>query len=281
MTRICRSGSRKFGSCGKFVNTVITRATVVGVAVVLAVSAGAALLFARPSGPPAIPAKRLANGQPEQVVGGDPNVKEIALTFDDGPVLETTPRLLENLRQEGARATFFLVGTQVERYPELAKRIVEEGHEVGNHTYSHPRLPGLSPRRQREEWVRGEEAIRKATGVPTLASRPPGGRADAATRAVAKRLGATLAFWTCVPGDVGTHDSERLIHIVAPELRPGTVILLHEGVPATLEALPRLIREAKRRGLRFVTVSEMGRQAGLTQAKQPELRATAEAPVAR
>ena len=154
------------------------------------------------------------------------------------------------------KATFFVVGEKVEEYPALVRRMLNEGHEVGNHSYSHPRLDGMT-----EDQIRGEigkcaRAVENATGAGMNLFRPPGMRYDETVIRAAQDLGYVTVHWNAAAQDYKAQDPASLAHKVLKRVQPGSVILLHSH-PDTIKALPRIISELKRQGYRFVRVSQM------------------------
>ena len=206
-----------------------------------------------------------------KLVRGNPENREIALTFDDGPHPGKTERLLRILRNEGVVATFFVVGKKVDEHPELVRREVFEGHEVANHTYNHIRLNSLAPALIAAELHAGSEAIRRAVGSPTRIFRPPGGEYDAEVIEVVKRTGYVMVLWTDDPGDYSDPGVEWIRTRTVNEASNGGIILLHDGVDQTLEALPQILRRLKQQGFRFVTVSEMARERGVIKTGGPRV----------
>ena len=188
---------------------------------------------------------------------------KIALTFDDGPG-EATPRILETLQQHGVRATFFLCGENVERYPGLARRIAEDGHEIGNHTYSHPHLFGKTPGRIALEIRRAQDVITHRTGCRPKLFRPPYGERWFGLFPILSGKELSTVMWS-----VNSHDwrlpAARIARQVIRKTRPGSIILLHDGAPLreggnrmeTAAALGEIIG-ALREQYEFVTASEMG-----------------------
>lgn len=185
---------------------------------------------------------------------------DAALTFDDGPSPDTA-LILDVLKEKKVRATFFLCGAAVERYPELARRIVAEGHELGNHTYSHPYLHLKSRETIAAEIDRTQDAIERATGVRPAYFRPPHGVRWFTLWPVLRERGMTLALWNSFPTE-GASPADEIVRRAMARLVPGAIILLHDGRearppgqdlrPATVEALPRIIDGARRAGYRFV-----------------------------
>jgi peptidoglycan-N-acetylglucosamine deacetylase len=190
---------------------------------------------------------------------GSRDRRRIALTFDDGPDPARTPALLDALAELEAPATFFLLGQRVEAQPDLAERIAREGHEIGNHTYSHRYLPLARSRSVAHELAATDAAIERATGVvPTLARPPYGGRSPRNVSAF-HRLGKRLVLW-----DVNSYDwrgggAEDIARGVVERARPGSIVLLHEardGGERTIEAVRLIVPALRARGFELVTVSQ-------------------------
>jgi len=174
-----------------------------------------------------------------------------------------TEQYLDLFKRERVRATFFVVGRMVDRYPELVQRMAAEGHEVANHTYDHLRLPTLTIDRAEWELREGARAIERAIGSPTRLFRPPGGEYGDNTIALTKRMGYVMVLWTDDPADYVNPAPGAIEERVMRSLSNGGILLLHDGLPNTLEALPRLIRAIRARGFKFVTCSEMARRDGV------------------
>lgn len=198
----------------------------------------------------------------KSLVRGPTGSGKIALTFDDGPG-EATPAVLDLLKQAEIRATFFLCGQNVERYPELARRIAEEGHEIGNHTYSHPRLLARTPGKIAYEIERTQQIIAHRTGhTPTL-FRPPYGLRWFGLFPILQRNGLTSVMWSLNSLDWKRSPSQIAARVVNNE-RPGAIILLHDGIPphksgsrrATVEALRDILHATLGR-FECVPVSEL------------------------
>lgn len=186
--------------------------------------------------------------------------KVVALTIDDGPDPRFTPAILSILEQERVPATFFVVGRNVAAYPQLVRRELEDGCELGNHTYSHPEIAWLSPEALAVELARGEAEIMAATGQKSPYFRPPRGYLDRRSFQVAQDAGYRMILWSVA---LEHHDlltpgamAERALKMV----EPGAIILMHDGRidrTRSIEALPLLIRGLKQRGYRFLTVSQL------------------------
>jgi peptidoglycan-N-acetylglucosamine deacetylase len=188
---------------------------------------------------------------------GNHKLPEIALTFDDGPRAPVTGQLLDVLHGLGVRATFFVVGARAIESPALVRRMYAEGHEVGNHSQNHQRLDTLSPERAREEVNDCDVSVFLAADRHLRIMRPPGVRYNDSVLRTVNDLGYVMASWT-----VGAHDYEDvsasfIVDHVTRRAENGSIVLLHSDRPATLEAIPRIVRDLKARGFRFVTVSEM------------------------
>lgn len=182
---------------------------------------------------------------------------KLALTFDDGPRPFYTDRILKILRDHDVKATFFMVGEMAAAYPDLVRAIVADGHEIGNHSYSHPNLAKLSETEVEQELLRAEQVIRQTCRRRTRLFRPPGGNYGPAVRTAARNLGYTGIFW----GPNITTWKNRAPHEIAlalaHQVQDGCFVLLHNGKDKTLAVLPFLLRLLNQRRYRFVTVSEL------------------------
>ncbi len=204
--------------------------------------------------------------QPDIYRMGSRSTNWVALTFDDGPSQEFTPSILDILKRYHVHATFFLVGAHVEKHPEIARRIVEEGHEIGNHTYHHVNLPIAPNTVLYQEVIRATQAIVMATGQYPDYVRPPRGMYDARFRRLAHALGQKTVLWTVTSRDwrYGT-TSQAIVRRVVSAARGGDIILFHDGGAlvrdeggdrtATVKALPLVIEGLQRKGLQIVSLS--------------------------
>lgn len=182
----------------------------------------------------------------------------VALTFDDGPS-EDTPGLLDLLAEEGVKATFFVIGRQIEKYPEVVKRIVAEGHQLGNHTYSHPNLMICSPQRTRRELEQVQRQIQELTGLKPTFWRPPFGFRAPWTQSVASKLGLRSALWTINPRDFQDPGVEVIVSRTMAALDRGVIVLLHDGLEnrgQTLEATRKLIGHLKEKAIPIVRLDQ-------------------------
>ncbi len=184
------------------------------------------------------------------------NTRAVALTFDDGPDPADTPRLLDLLREKGVRATFFVVGRRAEAHPEIVRRAWEEGHLIGNHTWSHrPLFCFLPPWRLRREIERGTEAIRRACGQRPRYFRSPVGLRHPFLRPALKRAGLEFVSWRLRSLDTRIRNAEELEKRIVNRAQGGDIILLHdrrsEGAQPMLRALPGVIDSLRARGFSF------------------------------
>lgn len=192
-----------------------------------------------------------------KMLRGDTHRPQIALTFDDGPHPVYTLQLLDILRRTHTPATFFVVGEQVEKNPGLVRLEVAEGNEVGDHTYDHVNLTLIPPELVAYEVSRCDTAITKATGAPVRFFRPPGGEYNGEVLREASQHGYITTLWTDDPGDFTKPPSAVILKRTLSRLENGAVILLHDGIPETLQALPAIIASARQRGYQFVTLSQL------------------------
>jgi peptidoglycan/xylan/chitin deacetylase (PgdA/CDA1 family) len=191
--------------------------------------------------------------------------RQIALTYDDGPNDPHTLRLLEILAKHGVRATFFLIGRYVRQRPDIAREIVQAGHIVGNHTFTHPLLIFKSEKEIRQQLSECRDALQDAIGEPSNLFRPPfGGRRPAVLR-VARELGLEAIMWNVTGYDWNAPPAAVIERKVAKQIRGGDVILLHDGGhkqmgadrSQTVIATDRLIARHKTEGYEFVSVPQM------------------------
>jgi peptidoglycan/xylan/chitin deacetylase (PgdA/CDA1 family) len=195
--------------------------------------------------------------------------KVVALTFDDGPRHGSCEQLLDLLREEDVKATFFVVGKSIYTFPDLLFRIYREGHDIGNHSYSHCSLDFAGEETVREELERNNEIIKKITGQKPKYFRAPGGRYSRACADAARKLRLTIVNWSLNPGDYNmlspifergerlfVKTPEMITEEVLVQVKPGDIILLHNGTYETVEALRAIIPALKARGYRFAKISD-------------------------
>lgn len=188
---------------------------------------------------------------------------KVALTFDDGPHPEFTPKLLDILKRYNVKATFFVVGKLAEQHPDLIRAETLAGHEVGNHTYHHVNLTKIPVNEIAVEWQACQEVVKSETGNTMRACRPPGGDYDKDVIAIATRLGLITVLWTDDPGDYANPGEKVIRSRVLRWINNGAIILLHDGVQQTIDVLPQIIETLQARGMHFQTASEMAAAAGL------------------
>jgi polysaccharide deacetylase family sporulation protein PdaB len=186
--------------------------------------------------------------------------KKIALTFDDGPHGRYTEEILDILHEFGIKATFFTVGVNVESRPDVVKRTIAEGHEIGNHTYSHPHLTNIEGDELFAEMKRTEEVLERLVGYRTRLFRPPEGVYSKTVSATLERMDYIPILWTVDTEDWKKPSAKRIADTVMQQTESGVIILCHDFVsgksntPAALRIfLPKLLEQ----GYRFVTVSEL------------------------
>ena len=187
--------------------------------------------------------------------------KYVALTFDDGPRADTTSALLDGLLERGASATFFVVGQQVPCNEGLLKRMKAEGHQIGNHTYSHIRLRTADKDLVVEEIQKSEVLLRSAVGEGSFWLRPPYGAIDRQRAALIKT---PMIYWSVDPQDWKLLDAQKVVDAVLCAVRPGDVILLHDFYPTSVQAALEIVDRLQAESYDFVTVEELFRIQGIT-----------------
>lgn len=193
---------------------------------------------------------------PEEV---DENVPMVALTFDDGPNPDYTGRILEVLKANYSRATFFVVGPNAEKYPDTLKAISAAGCEIGNHTYNHKNLTNLSEEEIEEQVDKVNRAVKKATGEDTTVIRPPYG---AYNNQVLGQLMEPVILWDLDTEDWKSRNAQTIVEHVLDTVKDGDIILMHDIYDSTAEAIEILIPRLKEQGYQIVSVSELARYKG-------------------
>ncbi|OSC62990.1 deacetylase [Streptomyces sp. 4F] len=185
------------------------------------------------------------------------HAKCIALTFDAGPS-EHSARLLDILKEKQVPATFFLLGKRhIDTYPELVRRMADEGHEVASHTWTHKILTDAEPDEIREELERPNKEIERLTGKRPTLMRPPQGRTDDTVHEICRELGLAEVLWTVTAKDYKTDDSDLITERVLDQSSRDGIILLHDIYDGTVPAVPGIIDALKKRGYVFVTVPQL------------------------
>lgn len=184
-------------------------------------------------------------------------VKCVALTFDDGPT-PFTDRLLGILTANNAKATFFEIGNKVAANPAGAKRVVDAGMEIGNHTWQHPNMTTLAPANVPGQLSKANDAIAAATGVTPNLWRPPGGLTNAAVNDQAAKLGLAGILWDVIPFDwINDKNTAATRHMLMTQIKPGSVVLLHDTYSSTVDLVDQFIPVLKANDYHLVTVSQL------------------------
>jgi peptidoglycan-N-acetylglucosamine deacetylase len=188
------------------------------------------------------------------------STKVIALTVDDGPWPETTEQMLDIFKQNDVKATFFWIGKSLESSPEIARRVVAEGHAIGNHTWHHWYDP-MDPVTATNEIDRTAKLIYETTGVKTTFFRPPGGVLNNGLAKYAQEQNYSVVMWSVTSADTDPRaQPEAFVNNVLKGAKPGAIVLMHDGGgdrSRTIQALPEMIAGLKKEGYRFVTIPEL------------------------
>ncbi len=185
---------------------------------------------------------------------------KIALTFDDGPHPELTPRILDILDKYNVKATFFTIGENVEMYPDIVYDIVSRGHEVGNHTYTHPHITQEKPFQLKDEIIRCENAIYESCDQIPKLFRPPEGVADGTILSMVEEMGYRVILWDIDTRDWAHTSPDKIFSNVCENVKCGDIILMHDYIyrnSPTPEALDIILPELISRGYQFVCISEL------------------------
>ncbi|HET9918374.1 MAG TPA: polysaccharide deacetylase family protein [Ktedonobacteraceae bacterium] len=191
---------------------------------------------------------------------GNPQLPEIALTFDDGPSAAYTAQILSILQSYGIQATFFVIGSQAANNSNLVLQENQQGYVVGNHTWSHPNLTTLSADQVRSELQSTSSEIASITGQSPIVFRPPGGNFNDQVQSIAASLGLSTVLWSVDPRDWSRPGTDAIIQNVLSSTKNGSIILMHDGGgdrSQTVAALPTIISTLLQRGFRFVTIPRM------------------------
>ncbi|HIS00964.1 MAG TPA: polysaccharide deacetylase family protein [Candidatus Excrementavichristensenella intestinipullorum] len=209
--------------------------------------------------PTPVPAPgQAASAQPDQP---DPQGKMIALTFDDGPGVKATARILAALEEVGGRATFFMLGENAAAHPDLARQVAQAGHLVGTHTNSHKSLIRLTAKEMLQEVELSLDNIQKATGVRPAILRPPYGNVN---DLVKQTLDLPLVNWSVDTRDWDSRDAQKVYDHILANVRDGDIVLMHDIYDSTAEAVEMVLPELVKRGYQLVTVEELFAYKGLS-----------------
>lgn len=205
----------------------------------------------------ALPASLAGKEAAAAIGSNDPEAaaeKRIALTFDDGPHPQYTEKLLDGLKERGVKATFFVTGANVSKYPEIVKRMQEEGHLIGNHTYHHVQLTAANEDQFRNEIISTNEAIRKITGEDTEYIRPPYGSWN---KKYEEELNIFPVLWTIDPRDWCSDDAACIVRNTVAKTKDNDIILMHDQYKSSVTAALEIVDELQKEGYEFVTVDEI------------------------
>lgn len=203
-------------------------------------------------------------GQARKQAGGSPaagrpdcsRLKCIALTFDGNPG-EPTDRVMDLLARYHAPATFFLEGRDIQQYPDVVRRLAREGHQIGDHTWTHPRLTEVPDDRVRDELTRTADAVESLTGRRPTLMRPPEGRTDDRVSRISRELGMAQVLWTVTAQDYATDDPALITRRVLDGAARDAIVLLHPLHKGTVPALPAVLESLDAQGYTFVTVDQI------------------------
>ena len=183
-------------------------------------------------------------------------LKCVALTMDDGPV-PGTAKVLDLLRSKHVHVTFFVVGEMAKVRPGLVRRMVREGHVVGNHSWSHPEFFGESAKAMRSQLVRTDKVLHRATGGDPLLMRPPFGEVTAKVRRLSRKLGEAVVLWSLDPMDWKDRKASTVARRVVRRAKRGSIILSHDSLKTTRKAYSRIIDGLRAKGFTLVTVPQL------------------------
>ena len=203
--------------------------------------------------------RRSPAAQPVEGQADLPEGKLIALTFDDGPRRSTTTRLLDGLAQRGVKATFFLIGRQVEDNAALVRRMDEEGHQIGIHTFDHVQLTALNQADFDAQVEATRSLLKQVLGHNDFLLRPPYGKWDEGTRAMAD---CPIILWSIDPEDWSDGDTARVVEAVVSQARDGSIILLHDIFDSSVDAALEIVDRLHAQGYYFCTIDQLFAERG-------------------
>ena len=191
------------------------------------------------------------------IASGDPFVREIVLTFDDGPREHGMQELNAVLNSNGVKGTFFLVGKFADRYAQITNMLHDAGHELENHSFTHPRLYKLWVEKIMREAERCDEVFESLAIRKTYFLRPPGGGFNMKIFNAMRRINKKLGLWSLNTADYTGRPAEEIVRLVLSSVKNGDIILMHSGTENTVEALPGIIKKLKERGFNFIRLEEL------------------------
>ena len=196
------------------------------------------------------------------------NTKEaagyIALTFDDGPSGAITEKLLDGLAARNVKATFFLCGYRIEKFPEIAQRMAEEGHELGLHSNRHDYMQHMTKEEALDDLAECQSILTESTGVSARLFRPPGGLYSQALLAASRELGLSIVFWSVDPHDWDKEKSAQVLPYLLSHASAGDIVLMHDLTEHSVSAALSFIDTMYAKGYEFCTVSELAALSGET-----------------
>lgn len=188
----------------------------------------------------------------------------IALTFDDGPSGAITEKLLDGLAARNVKATFFLCGYRIEKFPEIAQRMAEEGHELGLHSNRHDYMQHMTKEEALDDLAECQSILTESTGVSARLFRPPGGLYSQALLAASQELGLSIVFWSVDPHDWDKEKSAQVLPYLLSHASAGDIILMHDLTEHSVSAALSFIDTMYAKGYEFCTVSELAALSGET-----------------
>jgi peptidoglycan/xylan/chitin deacetylase (PgdA/CDA1 family) len=199
----------------------------------------------------------LMSTQAEFIHSGPTEGNRVALTFDDGPTPGVTDRILDELKQRGLLATFFMIGQCVAAAPDLARRVLDEGHTAANHTYTHPRLTSLSESQAADEIQKTQELMASLLNHRPAWFRPPFGALRQDQAPLANSRGLRIVMWNVDPADWSQPGEDKIIGTILRDTKPGSIIVCHDKYPQTANALGPMLDGLRERGFSPVTMTAL------------------------
>jgi peptidoglycan/xylan/chitin deacetylase (PgdA/CDA1 family) len=216
--------------------------------------------------PATVPKEETAQGAESAridfIKSGPPDGKRIALTFDDGPTPGVTDLILDELAKRKLHATFFMLGQHITAAPDLARRVLAEGHEIGNHTFTHANLTKLADPQAEAEIQKAQEIMGELLNYRAAWFRPPYGALRQTQAGMLARRGMGIVLWSVDTADWSQPGEDKIIGTALAQTTPGSIILCHDSHQQTANAVGPILAGLLERGLAFATLSELMREAG-------------------